>query len=507
MDIPTLSKHKFSHKLIKMKRTIIFLLTIFSISFAYGQIKIEVGLDSDLKGPFSGRLFIFTISDTTKQFGIGPQEGEASFSVQVNNWKQGETIKIPQNPNYLNTKLSELKNGTYKCVAVLDTNIHERGISAPGNLYSKKEVIMKVEASNSNTVKIVLTNMFPLRIFKETETIKEVVIPSTLLTKFRKETIYIKAAVVLPSNYKKEENRQYPVVYVIPGWGGVHHQALSANARKNYGVGQGEAKIFVFLNPETQTPFGLHGFVDSKVNGPWSKALVEEFIPYIQMNFNVSTQPKLNFLTGQSTGGYSVVWLSMNYPSYFGSAWATSPDPLDFRSFTGVNIYKDKNYYTKSDGSERGFNLMDGKFKTTIRSTRLIEEFEGDGGQQQSFEAEFGLPSKNGRPISLFDLQTGKINKEVVAQWRNYDLSYFGKKNKKILSKMMNGKVNIYVGDQDNFLLNQSAISFANNLKKSNLPVHVQVIKGANHFTVRNMELTNEIIKEMDLIIKENQKK
>lgn len=74
------------------------------------------------------------------------------------------------------------------------------------------------------------------------------------------------------------------MVYIIPGWAGTHHNAYNEGHLTNYANGIGEEKIYVFLNPETQTPFGLHAFVDSRVNGPWGTALVEELMPFIVVN-------------------------------------------------------------------------------------------------------------------------------------------------------------------------------------------------------------------------------
>ncbi|MBO9636119.1 MAG: hypothetical protein J7578_23650, partial [Chitinophagaceae bacterium] len=265
-----------------------------------------------------------------------------------------------------------------------------------------------------------------------------------------------------------------------------------------YGIGMGTEKIYVFLNPESQTPFGLHGFVDSRVNGPWGKALVEELMPYVQKNFRGATDPQLNFLTGQSTGGYSVVWLALNYPGRFGGAWSTAPDPLDFSHFIGVNLYEDGNYYTGTNGNERGFNKVRNTFISTIRKTCLLEIFEGDGGQQQSFAAEFGMPGKDGRPVNCFDAQTGKIDKAVVSTWKNYDMSRFVLSNAGKLKKKLKSPVHIFAGAADNFLLNTSAISFAVKIKNTGLPIRVEEVSGADHFQVRNSQVSETIQMEID---------
>lgn len=485
-----------------MKKIYLLFCAFFSIISAFCQIQVRVHLSPKFTGPLKGRLMIYTLSDTSKQFGANPDINEAAFALDVKDWNQGQVITFAQQSDFLNRNITQLVPGLYKMIAILDTNTHERGTFAEGNLFTREETIIDIKAGKNTVTNLVLDRLFPKRVFKENDSIRELSVYSPLLSEFRKESIFMKAAVVLPKGYDKEKSRIYPVVYIIPGWGGVHYQALSAAVRKTYGVGLGEAKIFVFLNPESQTPFGLHGFVDSRVNGPWSKALTEELIPHFQKQFRASTDPDLNFLAGQSTGGYSAVYLSLYYPRHFGGAWATSPDPLDFRSFTGVNLYEDKNFFISPDGRERGFNLVDGKFISTLRVAKLTEDFEGEGGQQQSFEAVFGIPGKNGRPQSLYDASNGNINKNVFVNWKRYDLSAYAKRNAKILKKYMHGRVEIYVGGKDNFLLNKSALAFSENINNSGLPITISVLEKEDHFSVRGPSLTLEISRQMDEVIK-----
>ncbi|MNX66386.1 hypothetical protein D3C86_974760 [compost metagenome] len=175
---------------------------------------------------------------------------------------------------------------------------------------------------------------------------------------------------------------------------------------------------------------------------------------------------------------------------------------MDFRSFTGVNLYEDKNFFISPDGRERGFNLVDGKFISTLRVAKLTEDFEGEGGQQQSFEAVFGIPGKNGRPQSLYDASNGNINKNVFVNWKRYDLSAYAKRNAKILKKYMHGRVEIYVGGKDNFLLNKSALAFSENINNSGLPITISVLEKEDHFSVRGPSLTLEISRQMDEVIK-----
>ena len=480
------------------------ILSILTISFlaitCFGQNKIVVKLSADLKGPYTGRLMIYTQADTSKPFGQAA-EGPA-FATMVKNWKSGEVQTLTNSSTFLTKPLDSLSSGYYKFVAILDTNTKERGNNAPGNLYTRKEVVSLINYNAADPTILTLSNIFAARKFNESDSVKEVTLKSEILTKFRRESIFLKAGVILPPSYFKESNRIFPVVYIIPGWGGTHHHAYNKGQRNNYGVGLGEEKIYVFLNPENQTPYGLHAFVNSRVNGPWATALVDELMPYITKQFRASTLTNQTFITGQSSGGYGAIWLTLNFPKKFGGCWATSPDPIDFSNFTGVNIYKDRNFYQSSNGKEREIFYVNGKATSTLREMLMKEWLEDNGGQQQSFEAEFGLPDQNGRPQALFHSKTGAINKQVAQSWRPYDLALYVVNNWTKIKNDASGKIKIYAGESDNFLLQESVTAFRNKIEKVNANIEVEIVKGADHFNTRSAALTMKIHAEMDEISK-----
>ncbi len=461
---------------------------------------LSVTLDSSLKGPYTGTLRLYTQKDTSRGFGGDHSLDEPAFSLEVKNWKYGEQKFFDAKAHPQSIAMADIKPGYYKMVAILDTNKSERGNSAKGNLYTRKEMILKV-TETSVEGSLVLSNVFQDRPFAASDSTREVVLHSEKLSAFRKKDIYLKAGVFLPPSYFTDTVKKFPVVYIIPGWGGNHHQAAVARSRKLYGVGSGSEKIFVFLNPENQTPYGLHAYVDSRVNGPWGTALVEELMPYIQKTFRASTEPALTFMGGQSSGGYGALWVALNFPSRIGGTWVTAPDPIDFSSFTGINIYKDKNAFVDAQGKERGIYLSEGKFLSTIREGEIKENFEGDGGQQQSFEAEFGLPDRNGRPIPLYD-RNGKINLHVADSWKPYDMAVYVQENAAKLKKEMIGPVTIYAGTADNFLLNEPVALFENKTKGLGLNIHVKMIEGGTHFNLRSDKLISEISDEMEALIR-----
>lgn len=473
------------------------LFSLLCVSFVHAQVTIRVDLATGFHGPYNGRLLVYTLRDTTKVFNDQTMQQEPAFRIEVRNWTGGQAQIVDRRSVPFMQPVDSLESGYYKLIAILDTNTIERGKGAEGNLYSRKEGILHVGPNGKGEGTITLNAMFKQREFRASSHVRELVLPSALLGKFRAAPVNMKAAVILPASYYADTSRRYPVVYIIPGWGGTHyHGAIEGNQRK-YGIGQGKDKIYVYLNPESQTPYGLHAFVDSRVNGPWGAALVHELLPHVQRYYRGTSQ---SFITGQSSGGYGALWLALHYPQYFSGCWATSPDPVDFSSFTGVDLYRDQNFYVDSAGRERGIYLLNGEWQTTLRKSYAVELFEGDGGQQQSFEAEFGMPGKNGRPQHLFDPASGIINQSIVSQWRQYDLALYVQTQWPRLRKWLSGRIHIYCGQYDNFRLNESVRAFARKAASVKAAIHIEEIPGADHFTVRDSALTCRIQAEMDAL-------
>ncbi len=466
----------------------------------FAQVRIHVHLDSAIDRSITGKLFIYTSTDTIKGVPNSPDiaNPQPMYSVPVNNWTKQSIITIDDHATAFSTPLSKLTPGVYKIAGVVDGNPEERGSFNPGSFYSTKEARLEINNNGQGETHLYL-NREPIRGFKETESLKLVHLKSSLLSSFHKKDITLKAAVVLPKEYANDTSKKFPVVYIIPGWGGTHFDVQGSFARTRYGMDQGAPKIYVYLNPETQTPFGLHCFVDSRVNGPWGKALVEELIPYINKTYRSTGSPKNNFVVGQSSGGYAALWLPLNYPKAFGGGWAVSPDPVDFSNFTGVELYSKKaNVYTDASGNEIPFFIIDGKPATTLKKFIALEIFEGDGGQFQSFEAEFGVPDKQGRPKQIFDRETGAIDPKIVKTWEPYDLGKFVSKNWKSLQADLNNRLHVYAGEKDNFFLNKAVEAFGEKAKKANAKIVVELIPNANHFSIWSPEFTARVQKEID---------
>ncbi|MBB1286466.1 hypothetical protein HRH25_18940 [Flavisolibacter sp. BT320] len=485
-----------------MKHFITFAFTWLIVSSSFGQVKFFVHLDSGATRPLTGRLLISTTADTTIGFRNGVDNNQPRFALPVKNWTKDQVIEVDDRATALNVMPSQMKPGYYKVIGFMDAH-PERGAFNPGNFYSTKEPVLQVTQEGKGEIHIYLNREVKPRSFAESDSIKRMELHSSLLSAFHKNEVLVKGGIFLPPSYGADTAKRYPVVFVIPGWGGTHYDILNRDRRNRYGMGVGLEKIFVYLNPETQARWGLHAFVDSRVNGPWGKALVEEVIPYIRANYRTTGKATQTFVMGQSSGGYPSLWLPLHYPDAFGGGWAVSPDPVDFSNFTGIDIYADDaNYYYNKDGSLRGAFLKDGKYLSSVKKDVAGELFEDDGTQTQSFEAAFGRSDKDGRPLPLFDRETGKINKQVAADWKPYDLGLYIQSNWRHLSGKLSGKkLHVYAGAKDNFHLDQSVAGFKAKAAAVGADLVAEIIPDADHWSIWSKEFAERIQKEVDALI------
>ncbi|HUC82681.1 MAG TPA: alpha/beta hydrolase-fold protein [Flavisolibacter sp.] len=485
-----------------MKSILLLTLSAFTSLVSFSQVKIFVHLDSSANRPLIGRLIVSTTADTANGFRNGTSNTQPRFAVNLTNWTKDKVIEINDEAETLSVKPSQMKPGYYKVIGTMDAN-PERGWFNPGSFYSSNEPLLQVDENGKGEIHIWLNREVKPRPFPASDSIRLMELRSSLLSDFHKKDVFVKAGVVLPPGYGKDTAKQYPVVFVIPGWGGTHYDVLNKDRRVRYGMRTGSEKIFVYLNPETQTRWGLHSFVDSRVNGPWAKALVEEVIPYIRAAYRTTGKASQTFVMGQSSGGYPSLWLPLHYPDAFGGGWAVSPDPVDFSNFTNVNLYeKSANFYYNKDGSLRGAFLKDGKYQNIVKNDVAAEMFEDDGTQTQAFEAEFGRLGKDGRPKQLFNRETGVVDTDVVEDWKPYDLGLFLQNNWKRLSGKLSGKkLHVYAGAADNFHLNKSVEALKAKADAMKADIVVEIIPNADHWSIWSKEFTERVQKEVDALI------
>jgi S-formylglutathione hydrolase FrmB len=465
------------------------------------RVQVAQGLD---QSPLSGRLLIF-MTQQTKPLEVIEQDFLNPGSVwitgaEVSNLEPGKPFEVDADALSFPAAFSTAPAGDYQLMALLDRDhSYTYNGTGAGDLLSAVTLQRNLNPSQSGTLELTLTKKVPDKPLADTDSIKLITFESPALTSFWGRPVNMRAGVVLPPSYLKSARARYPTVYVVHGFGGSHRTAWrrGASLLKEMTEGKTPEMIYVFL--DGSWPTGHHEFADSVNNGPWGRVLTTEFIPYLEKRFRMDANPAGRLLTGHSSGGWSTLWLQVTYPDFFGGTWSTSPDPVDFRNFTGPDLTNpSQNFYRKRDGTPYNLVRFRGKELWTLeeyaRSERVLG---GYGGQMASFEAVFSPRGQDGQPMPLFDRDTGRIDPFVARAWERYDIARILRNNWRTLAPRLKGKLHIIVGTADTFHLDEAVRLLSDTLKGLGSDATFEFVEGRDHFDLYEGGLAERIASEM----------
>ena len=441
--------------------------------------------------PRGGRLIVFMSSSKQQQemLDAGFIPGAVWLSaLEVEAIRPGETIYFDPDVKAYPAPFSQAKPENYQFMAFLDTDHGYAYSNTPDHdsYYSTVTRIAPVDPSDSAPVELTIDRRYRERPKPaDTPEIKLIEFQSPMLTRFWGRPIFIQAGVVLPPSYDRSPGRRYPTVYNVHGYGGDHTAAWAHGPGLISQMSSGDLPemVVVFLNGHL--PTGHHEFADSANNGPWGAALTQEFIPHMEKQFRLVAHPYGRFLTGHSSGGWSTLWLQVTYPDFFGGTWSTSPDPVDLRKFTGIDASPGStdNAYRSKDGAAKNLVRMNGQEIVTIEQFARQEDVLGDyGGQFASFEWVWSPKGPGGRPLQLFNRETGELNPEVEQAWTKYDIRRILEEHWNVLGPKLKGKINLFCGTADTFHLDEPLELLCAFFKEKGSDAVCEMVPGRSHF-------------------------
>ncbi|OWK44545.1 alpha/beta hydrolase-fold protein [Fimbriiglobus ruber] len=364
--------------------------------------------------------------------------------------------------------LDDLPIGEYAVQAIFAFNRDINLPGAPGNRYCVP-VKVKLDAKAGTVVRLTLDKMYDGKPPDDTKTHKYLSVPSKLLSAFHGRPMVYRAAVVLPPDFETAPAKKYALLVRIGGFGTRYTSAASIEP---------DAR-FVQVLLDGAGPYGDPYQVNSANNGPYGDALTREVLPLIEAQYRCLGTPKSRFTSGASTGGWVSFALQVFYPDYFNGCWSQCPDGVDFRAFELINIYKDDNAYVNRFGAERpSKRTHEGETVFTLRHECQIENVLGRGGRWElsgrdwcCWNATYGPRGPDGLPVPLWDGKTGKINKAIPPFWEKYDLRLVLEQNWKTLGpKVASGKIHVWVGESDDYFLNNAVHLLKESMEKQKEP-------------------------------------
>ena len=455
------------------------LLLVGSSAVLLGDVRPSTGLRFEITtaeglvdGPQDGRLLLVLGSkkrpEPRQAIGQTGLKAPPLLGRDVRGFAPGITAAMDQSAILFPLQhLAELPSGDYFAQAVLVTNRDLQLPDAPGNLYSEP-LAVRLDPERGGTVKMVLTRKIPPEeLPAEDEYVKYVKIRSERLSKFHGRPMYLRAGVILPRDYEREPERRYPLRVHIGGYGtrftGVRWMMHPESDFRQLWLADSTPRM-ILLHLDGAGPFGDPYQVNSDNNGPYGDAATQELIPYVERKFRAIGKPHARVLDGGSTGGWVSLALQVFYPDFFNGTWSQAPDPVDFRQYELINIYKDANAYVNARGFERpAARERNGDVRYTVRHECQLERVLGRGDRWElsgkdwcAWNAVFGSRGRDGLPRPLWDGATGKIDREVVEHWKQYDLRLVLQSNWPTLAPKLRGKVHIWVGESDEYFLNNA---------------------------------------------------
>ena len=480
--------------------------------------------------PLDGRLLLIFSKDTSKEprFQVSDTSLNTAqiFGIDVDGMKPGEEKFFDAALlGYPLASLAELPAGTYTVQALLhkyetfhradghvvklpmDRGEGQQWNRAPGNLYSTPQQFT-VDPRASDVIRIELDQVIPpIPNPPETRYVKHVRIQSELLTKFWGRPMHLGAHVLLPEGFDAHPNARYPLV-IFHGhfpydMDGFREQPPDPNLKCEYSdrfkldcynriveqaaydfykewTGPNFPRVLV-VEIQHANPYYDDSYAVNSANlGPYGDAIVKELIPYIEKKFRGIGAGWARFMYGGSTGGWEAMAAQVFYPDDFNGAWIACPDPIDFRAYTVVNIYEDKNAYDWEGPFKKvprpAHRDYLGHLSATMEQVNQLELVLGtksrSGQQWDIWEAVYSPVGTDGYTKRIWDKRTGDIDREVAAYWReNYDLSYILRRDwNRGLGRKLQGKLFIYVGDMDNYYLNNAVYLTEEFLKSTKDP-------------------------------------
>ncbi|WP_452230107.1 alpha/beta hydrolase-fold protein [Lacinutrix sp. MEBiC02404] len=464
-----------------MKKLCVFNLLFLIIGLHLNAQVFEVSFASEeIKGDFSGNVLLYLSKEkkAPKNIFVG-LELTPVYRVHAKNLKAKETVTFNDDAISYPVELSNIERGTYYIQAVFDLNLGDANIgTSTGNIYSEP-IRIDLDKNFKTVFKIEANQVVAPTLFNETPLLKELRVKSKLLSDFHKKDMFVSAAVSLPEGYYENPEATYPVVYTISGFGG-NYKYYSGKGKSHIGNLGEQPTIVVYLDGSCSE--GHSTYANSDVNGPWGDAFVQELIPAVNQKYQTNTA---NLLHGHSSGGWTSLWLQINYPKVFAGTWSSAPDQVDFRNYQNKNIYETDNMFYDAAGNLLADVTIAGRFpvisaKDFYRTENVIYR----GSQLRSFDAVFGGYDAEGNRIRLINNSSdGTINKKALPLWKRYDLSLLLQENWKDLKKDLSGKIRISVGTSDNFHLHHAVKLLEEEMKKIDAKIEFTYYPG-DHFTL-----------------------
>ncbi len=485
--------------------------------------------------PLDGRMLLLLSTDPSAeprmQIGLSPNT-QMVFGVDVDSLPPGQIVTLDEQAyGYPVRSLRDVKPGEYFVQAVfhrfetfhradghtvklpMDRGEGQHWNIAPGNLYSRPAKIT-IGPDTPRTLIVLNQEIPPITPSADTKYIRHIKIKSEVLSKFWGRPMYIGANVLVPEGFDEHPQARYPLIifhdHFVPDFDGFRPEPPDPDLKPDYSerfhisgynrIEQEEAHKFyqqwtgpnfprvLIVKLAHANPFYDDSYAVNSANvGPYGDAIETELIPAIEKEFRGLGQGWARFTYGGSTGGWEALAVQTFYPDHYNGAFVACPDPVDFRAYTVIDLYNDKNAYYREGAHRRMIQpaMRDylGHILITAQEANQYELALGtrgrSGEQFDIWQAVYSPVGDDGYPKPIFDKESGDIDHTVAAYWKeHYDLRNILERDWPTLGPKLRGKLHVYCGSADNYFLNNAVYLLEDFLKTTNPPYEGEVKYG-----------------------------
>ena len=485
--------------------------------------------NSQSSKPLDGRVLLLLSNDASEEPRMQIDDTPKSqivFGVTVDGLKPGAVVVIDAGATgYPIAALKDVPPGEYTVQAVL--NVYEtfhrgdgktvklapdRGEGqhwnlAPGNLYSTPRKV-KI-GPGAAPIAVSLDKVIgPIAPKPDTKYVRHLRIQSDLLTKFWGRPMFISAVVLVPEGFDEHPSVHYPLAifhdHFVSGFEDFRTTPPDANLKPEYSerfhlagynkIQQQEAynefkqwtapgfPRILIVKIQHANPFYDDSYAVNSANvGPYGDAIEHELLPAIEKQFRGIGQGWARFVYGGSTGGWESLAVQMFYPDDYNGAFVACPDPVDFHAYTTRDLYKDENMFWSQGANKRveqpAMRNYLGQTLISVRDNVAYEAALGDhgrsGDQFDIWQAVYSPVGADGYPQEIFNKRTGTINHKTAQYWQeHFDLNAILQRDWATLGPKLQGKIYLYVGSDDTYMLNNAVYLMEDFLKTTGTAGH-----------------------------------
>jgi hypothetical protein len=272
-----------------------------------------------------------------------------------------------------------------------------------------------------------------------------------------------KLCVWLPPSYANDTTRRYPVLYLLPGFGGDHATRLRGRHGVHHvasAMAESDESEAILVGIDSRTKIGSSYFVDSPTHGAWD-SYMKRVVVEIDRRYRTKVRARSRGLLGKSTGGFNAVSLALRHADTFSVVAASAPDGLLL---------------------DQWLLGPDGRVSPAWLNLTRIENAVRGAGQMASYAADWSFDAEAPRGFRWpYDLETGVVDATLFARWMKQSPSKLLDTHA-VDARKLSGRIYINVGRNDEFGLFAPAKSFSEMLTKRGLE-HTFLISEGGHFS------------------------